>query len=57
MYPISFAELTQSSLVYRLGYGPFKAESGVRFPGEEDFNFSELTFELFPIDYCYHFNN
>lgn len=24
-----------SSLVYRLGYGPFKAEGGVRFPDEE----------------------
>ena len=26
---------SKSLLVYRLGYGPFKAEGGVRFPGEE----------------------
>ena len=26
-----------SLLVYRLGYGPFKAEGGVRFPGGEHF--------------------
>ena len=26
-----------SLLVYRLGYGPFKAEGGVRFPGGETF--------------------
>jgi hypothetical protein len=32
-----FTGLCQSLLVYRLGYGPFKAEGGVRFPGGEDF--------------------
>jgi hypothetical protein len=44
-----FQPLNISSLVYRLGYGPFKAESGVRFPDEEKlftfiFHFKKFLF-------------
>ena len=37
LYMAFYAKSTQSLLVYRLGYGPFKAEGGVRFPGGEHF--------------------
>ena len=43
-----FIRLLTSPLVYRLGYGPFKAEGGVRFPDGEVhcdcFPFSILPF-------------
>ena len=38
----------ESSLVQRLGYGPFKAETRVRFPDGE----SRLLFCCFPVDFA-----
>jgi hypothetical protein len=35
MYPCHSTVFISSSLVYWLGYGPLKAESGVQFPDEE----------------------
>jgi hypothetical protein len=40
-----------SLLVYRLGYGPFKAEGGVRFPGGENF-FPGASFVICSSCFC-----
>ena len=44
LYMTFFSWSAQSLLVYRLGYGPFKAEGGVRFPGGERFFLTEKNF-------------